>query len=169
LIWFFERQQLKERETMQTTIEQAQAIISKWAEDTFLHDRRGIALHAVREAAALALAAGASEIDVVMSTAYEIGRDRRPASVEEKTADVAILTLSMAGHQGFALDEAIAAKHAVNVNRQWAAPDAQGVAQHVRRDGKNDPFNMSSFFSVLAQMGGLPSGELTGSEAQNGE
>lgn len=111
--------------------------ISAWAENTFTHDARGIALHTVREAIELAIAADCSNEEIAGSVKAALKKERnRTKSIDEETADVTILALAMAGYIGFDLSMAVEAKHAVNIVRTWGKPDAQGITEHVEGEAQ---------------------------------
>jgi NTP pyrophosphatase (non-canonical NTP hydrolase) len=106
--------------------------ISKWAESTFDHNERGIALHLLREAIELCLQVDGIEDDEIRDAVDITFRKWRQTSISEETADVTILALAMAGYLGFDLEMAVGAKHAVNIVRTWGEPDGQGITEHMR-------------------------------------
>jgi hypothetical protein len=86
-------------------------IVGKWAHATFPQwTNHGIITHLRRE------------IDELESD---------PTSGEEM-AKIVILLCHLAWEHGVDLEDAIIVKHAINKNRTWANPDADGVAEHVR-------------------------------------
>lgn len=108
--------------------------ISTWAESTFKHNERGIALHLLREAVELCDSLGIGDADIRHSV--EITLSKEPKKLpDEEAADVTILAFTLAGHRGFNLSDAVVAKHVVNKHRTWGAPDEQGITEHVAEFG----------------------------------
>jgi NTP pyrophosphatase (non-canonical NTP hydrolase) len=116
-------------------LDKMQHKIGTWASETFNHTEQGIALHLLREAVELALAAGVDEHKIQWSVSKELLKEPKKNTIAEETADVVILALAMAHHVGFSLHDSVAAKHVVNVVRIWSNPDEQGVTEHVEVAG----------------------------------
>jgi hypothetical protein len=116
------------------TTNELQDTISTWAEDTFNHNTHGIALHLLREAVELCIAAGLGWEDirgnaqVALTKGFDTGKEY---DLAEEAADVAILTLTLAGYECFSLSDAVVRKHAINLRRVWNKPDVFGVSEHL--------------------------------------
>lgn len=110
-----------------------QAIIGNWAEATFDHTAQGIAQHLLREAVELASVAGVTPAKILENVNLALVKYPAYRTVGEETADVTILAFALAHYCGFSLHTAVAAKHAVNVVREWGPKDHLGVSEHVSR------------------------------------
>lgn len=85
--------------------------IGQWALETFPDvTERGILAHIRREA------------DELWDNPTDAG----------EMADLVILICHQAARMGVDLEAAVVAKHAVNQQRTWNAPDHEGVIEHVR-------------------------------------
>lgn len=102
--------------------------IHSWAERTFIHDQLGIAAHILSEAAELYKAAGGSEVDAQMIVLK--AHRKSESSIPEETADIVILSMTMAGFKGFSLDEQVRAKMEVNYSRKWGEANELGFTEH---------------------------------------
>ena len=61
--------------------------------------------------------------------------DKMAIDARGEIADVLLLLLDCAAHIGMSVDSMMVcaeAKHQVNVNRKWGAPDVNGVVEHIR-------------------------------------
>lgn len=109
--------------------------IAVWIDKTFpgadpRSPRR--ALRLLEEAIDLAVACGADETDIANTTARA---PKHPAldrtQIPQEAADVCILLYSLAKMYGFSLQEAVERKHAINVDRKWAAL-GDGTGYHIK-------------------------------------
>ena len=114
------------------TLKRFQDEVGRWGDVTFQHQTlTTIMRHLHRES---------SELDIAIERLrqglrvlpVEAAGDMYLSSVKEECADMLILLLGLAHKGGFDLLEAAEAKHATNLTRQWGAPDAHGVCEHVR-------------------------------------
>jgi len=112
-----------------------------WADETFTQStRRSRARHLFREAVELVCAAHAGDdLDVLGEQlagdlAREIVkcREQGAGAIGPESADVFLLLLHLAQGCGFSLLGEAHAKFAEVRGRQWGAPDAAGVVEHVR-------------------------------------
>jgi len=113
------------------TIPGWQLVIDEWAARTFQHDEYGIAKHLGREWVELMLALGMDEATMKGQVDEELKKPRKRKQPSEEGADIGILLLALFGHMKWDLDAEIAAKHNVNLQRQWGKPDQWQVTEHV--------------------------------------
>lgn len=98
---------------MRDTLDEWQARLGAWTEDTFGGSRtRETLIHLAEEVVELLSADAASQ------------------GYEEEAADVLILLLCYAHRRGFALADALTRKHDVNLARTWKVASG-GMIRHV--------------------------------------
>ncbi len=110
--------------------------ISKWQARTFKGSQPGSAAeHLRREANELWSEFWCESVDPEpgRTTIYtrpkaSLNRD----SIAEEAADVFFMLVQLSSLIGFDLAEAVAKKYAKNLKREWRAPDAQGVVEHIK-------------------------------------
>ncbi len=114
------------------TVGQWQATIDKWASKTFDHTALGIWKHLVREVVELgeALDISHGEMQATCDRALRRYSEKHRTTATEE-ADCIILLLALAGYQGDDLEGALAAKHEINLEREWGEPDAEGIREHM--------------------------------------
>ena len=118
--------------TNEQTIQAAQLAVSTWAERTFEHTEVGIARHLVEEAIEVLMATGVSqdEAKCYVEEAFNRASKIESRSIEEESADVFILLLTLAGYVHFDLDAALRQKHMINLRRNWAKGET-GLTHHL--------------------------------------
>lgn len=121
---------------MDTQRPECKSTISEWAEATFQHTPKGIALHLLSEAVELCIATKCSSAEMLSTLEDSFNKTaHKPAeewpSILEETADISILAIVMAGHVGFSLDDAIEAKMTINRARKWGTPNGNGYTEHI--------------------------------------
>lgn len=122
-------------------LDRFQRDFSAWADATFPHGtQRSRARHLFREAVELVVATHADDDPDALRAALtgdlarelDKARERGAGDVATEAADVLLLLLHLAAHGDFSLLAAAHAKYAEVQGRQWGAPDAAGVVEHVR-------------------------------------
>ena len=119
-----------------TPMDEVQYHVSRWAEETFNHDMLSIAAHGLAEAIAVYKAAGGRSTDIKDIVHHEWAKPRERLDVLEKSADVAILMLCLAGYMGYSLRAQVEAKLDINRLRVWPDRNAErgtlGFREHIK-------------------------------------
>ena len=99
-----------------------QVEVAQWARETFPHATpKTIISHLLREAEELVHAA----TEPASLRAAQLG-------IAEESADILLLLFHLCDRCSIDLLNATAMKFERNKRRQWGAPDAEGVAEHIR-------------------------------------
>lgn len=114
-------------------MDELQRIISEWAEKTFKHTDRTIALHLLKEAVELCMSIpSVTKGEIRQAVEGELAHvENSNKNLREEAADVAILAFTLAGYDNFSLKIEVERKMGHNRLRQWGDPDTLGIREHV--------------------------------------
>ncbi len=124
-------------------LDRFQADFGDWADETFAQSTmRSRARHLFREAVELVCATHAGDdLDVLggqlagdLTREILKCREQGAGEIGSESADILLLLLHLAQGGEFSLLAEAHAKFAEVRGRQWAAPDAAGVVEHLRDD-----------------------------------
>lgn len=120
-----------------SAIIETQESIGEWAEATFEHTERTIALHLLSEAVELCMGTRATfkEMSDVLNYTVSKPKTTWPPGVPDNSADVVILARALANFNGFDLEQEVATKMAVNRGRKWGERNVVGFREHVEKAG----------------------------------
>ena len=125
-------------------LERLQALmneVSEWSDKQFnkgifSHERSlPIAHHLKKESEELIEAL--SSFFITIDRIEDDDLNLRVENIGEELADVFMLLLDCATHMGYDADDLVTAaynKLRVNINREWGAPDDNGVVEHIRKN-----------------------------------
>jgi len=125
-------------------LERLQALmneVSEWSdkqfnEGVFNHERSlPIAHHLKKESEELIEAL--SSFFITINRVEDADLILRLEHVGEELSDVFMLLLDCATHMGYDADDLVTAtynKLQININREWGAPDDNGVVEHIRKN-----------------------------------